>query len=295
MKLALAAVSALALAAHSSPARADAAKDVDAALRAHLKTFGNDTIAGLTTDGKVLIENTEQPPSEAFNYGVDLLDNFSGSQSIALGPTTIVVVGDGHAAWFHARATIKYKEVVGEGVDDWAKPRTLRISGIAVSDGGWKIARIAYTTPEDDKDMIELAGYADPPIRPASGPPTRTGDDAITTAAAAWFPGGLVAGASSGAKLVANGTAPSEFGADRAAALKLAKSWDRLKLGATAIAATRFGDVALVRATVRLPVKPKHPNATGPLAAEMTLYAIVVAEGGGWRWVSLDWTARILK
>jgi len=285
-------------------ARADARADVEAAVRAHLKTFGAaetaatnesvtrggaDPITGLAPTALVYLNKDTAKADEPFNFGVDLTGNFSGSASIKIEKMTVVVADGGHAAWFHVRGTLKYKEVVGEGIDDWAKPLPVRVSGALVDDHGWKIVRVAYTAPIEDKEMIASAGYHDPPLSPASGAPAHTGDAAIGKAVDAWFPGGLVAAA--GAQtIVANGTAPGERGDDRAAALKLAKAWDKLKLGATEVDAVAFGKLGFVRVVVRLPVKPAKGKT--PIAAEMVLHAVVADEGGTWRWQSLNWGGR---
>src|SRR5207248_6374595 len=130
---------------------------------------GGDPIVGMAKTGVVDLDKVETNAADANNFGVVLTGNWSGSGSIKLGAITIVVDDTGRAAWFHGQATLEYKEIVGEGIDDWAKPKALRVSGVMIDDGGWKIARIAYTTTVLDKDLIELAGDKDPPLRPASG------------------------------------------------------------------------------------------------------------------------------
>ena len=224
-----------------------------------------------------------------------LVGNYYGEPSLKLTAPILVVGPTGHEAWFHTRATFKYKEYTGEGITGWARPADVRITGVLVDDGGWKVARIAYVTPRPDKDLVASAGYQDPPLTPASGPPRHSGDEAIARAVDGWFKAqggaGFVASAGAG-DLAASGTAPAELGASRAAALKLAKAWDRLKLGATEIDATALGSLAFVRGTVRRPVKTPKAATKGPLAAPLTLFAVVVDEGGAWKWRSLAWTGR---
>ena len=57
----------LALAGH---ARGDARTDVEAAVRAHLKTFGADPIVGLAPTALVYLNNDVAKADEPFNFGV---------------------------------------------------------------------------------------------------------------------------------------------------------------------------------------------------------------------------------
>lgn len=280
----------------AATAHADPRTDAEAALRAHLASFATDPLTpAMAASNKAYVDSTASDGEDVRNWGTYLVGNYVGDPAFKLAAPTLVVDPSGHAAWFYLRATFKYREVVGEGITAWAKPVEVRLTGVLVDDGGWKVARIAYATAMPDKDMIAHAGYQDPPLAPASGSPRHTGDAAIAQVVDGWFKGrggaGFVAGAGTG-DLAANGTAPAELAANRAAALKLAKAWDRLKLAPTEVDATAFGGLGFVRVTVRLPVKPTRPAAKGPHAAELTLFAVVVDEGGTWKWRALDWTAR---
>ncbi len=87
-------------------------------------------------------------------------------------------------------------------------------------------------------------------------------------------------------QLVASGTAPVEYAAGAGAA-KLAAAWDKLGMRAVAIEAETFGAIGIVRAGVQLPVKKR--------GAPMVLYAIAVADGATWRWVSLQFATELAK
>ncbi|MCX5743957.1 MAG: hypothetical protein NT062_15815 [Proteobacteria bacterium] len=283
---------ALALVALAGSAHADVRAQVEAAIRAHGTSFGKSPIVGVAKAGLVYLDADEEKPDNATSFGNNLLLNFASSPGGAtIGALTIVVDEPAKVAWFQAPATIKYKEYVGEGITGWAKPRAVRMSGLLVDDGGWKLARVIYTNSIADKDLVDSAAYEDPPLKPADGPAKLTGDAAIAKVAETWFApsGGFGKGASTTPTIVVNGTAPSEFAAGSAAAMKLARSWDLLKLGAVTIEATAFGTMGFVRAKVRLPVKKGKTT----LATDLTLYAIVVDEGkSGWKWQSINWSSR---
>ena len=99
---------------------------------------------------------------------------------------------------------------------------------------------------------------------------------------------GFVKAASANPKIVANGTAASEFAPGAPAALKLAKAWDKLAFGAESIDAATFGTgkIGLVVAKVLMPTK----KGKATIAVDLTLYAIAVDEGGTWKWQSINWS-----
>jgi hypothetical protein len=117
---------------------------------------------------------------------------------------------------------------------------------------------------------------------PASGAPKLTGDKKLAGVVAGWFSTGFAPNAAKKGMLIASGTSPTEVKSG-AGATTLAKSWDKLKLGATAVDAQLLADgkVGWVTADVMLPRK----NNKG--AVSMKLAAIVVPDGDSWRWVSL--------
>jgi hypothetical protein len=274
-------------------AHGDARADVEAVVQAHVKSVGAPAIAGMTADGLIIVDSERIEPKYGDNFRSWVSGgNFSDNASLKLGALTVVVDEAAKTGWFHAPATLKFKEYVGEGIDAWAKPRPLRINGIVVNDGGWKIVRVVYTSTITDKDLVESAAYEKPLLAPVTAAPKHVTDNALAKAADTWFANGggagFVKGASASGKLVANGTSATEFAASAAAALKVAKGWDKLKLGAESIEAAMFGDgkIGLVIAKVRLPTK----TGKAMLAVSMTLYAIAVEEGdSGWKWQSINW------
>lgn len=274
-------------------ARADARADVEAVVQTHVKSLDAASLAGMTKDGLLIVDSERIKPEYGDSFRSFVSGgNYAGSASLKLGTLTVVVDEAAKSGWFHAPATMKFKEYVGEGITGWAAPRPLRISGIVVNDGGWKIVRAVYTSTITDKNLVESAAYEDPPLSPVTGAPKHVAEHALAKAADAWFAngggGGFVKAASPNPKIVANGTSSTEFATGGAAALKVAKGWDKLALGAESIEAVTFGSgkIGLVIAKVRMPTKTGKKT----LAVSMTLYAIAVDEGeAGWKWQSINW------
>lgn len=276
-------------------ARADARAEVEAVVQTHVKSIEAASLAGMTKDGLAIVDSERIKPEygDSFRSWVSG-GNFAGSASLKLGALTVVVDEAAKTGWFHVAATMKFKEYVGEGISGWAAPRPLRISGIVADDGGgWKIVRAVYTSTITDKNLVESAAYEDPPLPPVTAAPKHATENALAKVADTWFANGggagFVKGASANPKIVANGTSTAEFASGAAPALKVAKGWDKLKLGAESIEAVTFGSgkIGLVIAKVRMPTKKGKTM----LAATMTLYAIAVDEGdGAWKWQSINWT-----
>ena len=68
---------ALALVALAGSAHADAKADVEAAIRAHAKSFGKDPIVNMAKAGLVFLDGDEQKPDTAGSFGNNLLMNFA--------------------------------------------------------------------------------------------------------------------------------------------------------------------------------------------------------------------------
>ena len=197
-----------------------------------------------------------------------------------------VIVADAAAGtgWF--RGTLVYKITnVQVGLDGGTLK--LPVSGVVVRDGagGWKIAALIVTDPLADRDLIARATRRKLALSTAA--PKLAGDAALAKEVAGWFATGFTGKGAGGAPRYALGTAPGELGV-AAAADKLAASWDKLKLAATAIDARAFGPLAFVRAEVQLPLKK------GGGAAPLVLGAIAVREAGSWRWVGLQWATPLV-
>jgi hypothetical protein len=179
------------------------------------------------------------------------------------------------AVWFHG--VVKAVYVSDEPDTFLAAP--VRLSGIAVDDGGWKIAAIAWSRAIPDAELFKQAHA------PGSPPPS-VPDVAAAKVVASWLRGGSIAkDVASSPLVIANGTAPNEI-AQGAGAAKLAKIWDTLKMtpGPFSFEAKQVGTVAFVKAPVAL--KGKKPGT----AITMWLGAVLVEEYPTWRWVSLSFT-----
>lgn len=252
-----------------SSAAADTRATVAGAVRDHIDVSSD----GVAPKAKVLIRG-------AWSTGDVVRDLYSlegDPQSLfesALGKLDIVVDDARGFAWFHGGATFTR---MGEGA--MSADTKVRIHGIATKDAKWKIVAIGYTEGIDDELMLETAGK----LKLAA--PTTTvyeGDAATAKTFAGWFSTGLASQAGKG-NVIANGTAASEVGAGPAA-IKLARAWDKLKLGVYKVSATTFanGEIAFVRAAVAWRAKK--------ILVPMVVSAVVVKEAGAWKWVSLNFT-----
>jgi hypothetical protein len=196
---------------------------------------------------------------------------------IKLVPGAVTSGFAGDVGWFQA----PYTEVVS-GEDEDGKASTqksaYRIGGVAVKVGkGWKIAAAMYVATMTDKELLATGATSMP-----KGDPTLSGDAKVAGVVAGWFKTGFAPAAAKTGTLIASGTSAPEY-AQGAAATKLVQRWDRLKLAAVSVDAKLLagGKVGWVTVDVRLPRKG------GKGAVSMQLVAIVVPDGGSWRWVSL--------
>jgi hypothetical protein len=187
---------------------------------------------------------------------------------------TIAAGGDATLGWFQAPFT-----VIVTGDDPDGKPSkpdksAMRMGGIVV---GSEIVAAVYVRPISDKDLLKGTGGT-----PATGSPKLTGDQKLAGSVASWFSTGFAPAAAKKGTLIASGTSAAEFKSGTAA-VTLAKSWDKLKLGAISVDAKLLGGgkIGWVTADVTMPRK------SGKGAVEMKLVAIVVPDGDSWRWVSL--------
>lgn len=193
-------------------------------------------------------------------------------------PGTVISGSDGGIGWFLAPYTAVLEGENPEGGPSKPDKRNMRLGGIVTGSGSsWEIVAAMYVNTISDKKM--LAGTSG---KPASGAPKLTGDKKLAGVVAGWFATGFAPNAAKKGTLIASGTSPTEIKSGAGAAT-LAKSWDKLKLGATAVEATLLedGKIGWITADVLLPRK----NNKG--AVSMKLAAIVVPDGDSWRWVSL--------
>jgi hypothetical protein len=185
--------------------------------------------------------------------------------------------------------------VVGEKGDECTHRTndraTWRLSGVALnacevtgftSKCAWKIAAVMWSRAVPDSALGSDA--------PSAGAGTRETGDAVDAATAleGWFANGLIAkNMSSSAMVSANGTAPGAI-VQGAAAARLAKVWDGLKMKVTIVGGKQWAvgsnwdAIAFVRGEVRTQAQRQKP------AVAMRLGAVLVEEHDAWRWVSLS-------
>lgn len=181
-------------------------------------------------------------------------------------------------AWFQVPYTAKLTGDVGDGPS--TSTIAMRTGGILVKKGKrWEIVAQMYSQLVSDKELLAGTGG-----KPASGAPKLTGDTKLAGAVAGWFTSGFAGAAAKSGTLIASGTGSSEFKSG-AAATQLAASFDKLKLGTTAVDAKLLanGAIGWATATVMMPRK------NGKGAVEMRLAIVAVPDGEGWRWVSFQY------
>lgn len=229
-----------------------------------------DDMVVMLPDGSQLSQNQK---IELFDVGWNL--DMGTDKGLA------ITVENTHA-WFHGPASATRWIDGGKSSQDIP----LRVNGIAIKDGkSWKIAALAIAKTITDKELFKLAKTKG--MKHHTGKPKLSGVEAISKVVAKWFPGGLAKDQATGVSHAA-GTAPTETGTG-AAALKLAKAWDTLKIAAMSVQAATFDDdkVGFVIIHVTLPV----PGST--LAAPMSLAAVIVRDGSSWKWRSLSFATSL--
>jgi len=285
-------------AAANGVAYADDTKDVDAAIRAVIdgeqpwadsSTSSNKTPTQYSKlAGAYMLGPSGATVTDEEGLGAELHDIAPGNAPLGgirwkLGALTVAVDGKRGFAWFQAPVTLAL-EFWWQGPDNPRATDSLRASGVLVKDSkGWHLVALALSRQLPDKVLFRGAKDT-----LATGDPT-VDDSALAKRAAAWFgKGGLARGKTTGATVIASGTAPAEYATGKAAG-KLVTAWDKLGMRVKSIEAKMFaGDaVGVVRAEAQLPVKK--------LGAPMALYAIAVTEEGTWRWVSLQFATELAK
>lgn len=240
-------------------ALADAKKDVEKKVRRELTpALGTD----MPADSRILVNGYRTGASSAASEVWDIHGHYSGNPTEKVVKLAVTVDEARGFAWFHALAKL-------QGIP-------VRLHGLAKKEAaGWQLAVTSYTWAAADKDLAENAKEV-----PASK--VRQGGDAeLAKVGLEWFQNAALA-AAAGPKPIANGTAEREY-ATGAAAVKLAASWDKLKMQPLAVDGWSYGDYGVVRAKVALPIPKKTTSAV------LILTAVVVKEAAGWRWVSLNW------
>jgi hypothetical protein len=265
----------------STLAHADAKQDVGTLVAKVVRASGQDKQgSGAALLAKNALIVTDSGADTALPRSSPLFGPDSGEAKLEPGTPTLVVDDAHHYAWFHVVVDGSYVvELYAEhGPNRERSHSKLRVSGIAIDDHGWKIAALMFTNAISDKFLFQ--GTQPNFIRPA-----KLGASSAKPAADAlvhWiYEGTLAARAAKSPTLAANGTAPAEVAAG-AAAVKLARGWDALKMWTSDVEATTFADgaVAFVHGSVYLP----RPDG----GVQMLLGAVLVRTDDGWRWTCLN-------
>ena len=212
-----------------------------------------------------------------------LFPGFDGA--VQLAPKAGIVSADGNVAWFQ----IPYTAITTPApAPQDVGQMPMRTGGIALKQSdGWHLAAIGYTGLISDHELFTQRPHPDWFDAKDFTTVDVKGDDKLAReVVASWFSTGFAAHAGPTDRLIVSGSSEPEH-ARGAAALSLVKRWDKLGIRPWQIDAERIGDgkLAFVAATVLLPIKgPSH-------SAPLVLFAVLVQEGDGWRWVSLQYGA----
>ncbi|HEY4239550.1 MAG TPA: hypothetical protein VGM88_07025 [Kofleriaceae bacterium] len=180
-----------------------------------------------------------------------------------LGAITVVV--DGEQAWFEAPLEIK-----------GPKFHAMHVAGIAAHGAaGWTIQWLNVGWAIPDRSLRDY-----PVLAPAIAMKPADAKDELGKAVVSWFTTKSLAKHAASGTVLAGGSAPEELASD-AAALKLAASWDKLKLVSPLI---RTGDTpGVATVTVWMPLGAERDG-----VAQFVLTVYAVKEAGAWKWRSLQ-------
>jgi hypothetical protein len=271
-------VAIIVLCATAAIAHADAKKEVESLVRTEATTILDPDAAHAPRIDAVEI----YPTTMMGNMRMGMYGGFADNIVHAVDKLTVVVIGK--VAWFHAVVVGSYQLAHCNATgDDCKKPTkeklTWRLSGVARDEKGWKLAAVMWSKAISDAELFKGA-VSDANIGGDAGEPPDP-----QKIVKAWFNGGSIAkDISSSAMATANGTAPGEIG-QGAAAGKLAKAWDELKMLEMGFSTKRWDTVAFVSGHVALPVKKKKGQ-----NVIMKLGVVLVQENGNWRWVSINFS-----
>lgn len=225
----------------------------------------------------------DRKPDDGVSWSELLFPGFDGDVKLVVKPG--LVSADASVAWFQVPFTaITTPAPAPEDVGH----TPMRSGGIAVKQkDGWHLAAIGYTFLISDHELFTQHPHPDWFDAKEFAKLDVKGDDKLAREViAGWFATGFAAHAGPTDRLIASGSSEPEL-ARGAAALKLVKGWDKLGIRPWQIDAERVagGKLAFVAATVLLPIK--GPSRCAPLV----LFAVLVQDGAGWRWVSLQYGA----
>jgi hypothetical protein len=213
-----------------------------------------------------------------------LANSFYGCQQVDIshkpGAITVGIDDAKGIAWFQAPYTAKFEAEDPDNGKHSKWSNAMRTGGILVKAGKqWQIVAQMYAQLVTDKRLLEGTGG-----KPASGAPKLSGNTKLAGVVAGWFSSGFANAAAKSGPIIASGTSSAEMGTG-AKATKLVASFDKLKLGATEIDATVLGNGAVGWVTAKVWM----PRKNGKGAVGMRLAVIVVPDGEGWRWVSMQY------
>lgn len=186
----------------------------------------------------------------------------------------------GDVGWFHVTLSSTKKDTDGTAPEK----RTLRVSALATrTKDAWSIHGVGYSEAVPD---AELASRRRAVVK-GEHKVILEGDTAIATTVAGWYKTGLAAQAGPSAQLVASGSAPGES-AQGAAALRLARAWDKLRIAPFDLRARRVdgGKAVWVQGSVMLPRKGKKL----PSVLQVTMVLVPDSKDATkWRWGALHY------
>lgn len=281
------------LGAVAGPAAADqrSAAAVDKLVRAHvaasitterafLATLIDD--AHITTPeggidiGALACTDEPDPCDASFNIYERASSIFGTYKYGALGKPAIYVDDANHVAFFQVAVKLSVDGSRGEEMDvDVRGKTTMRLTGMAVDQqGAWKIAAIAYAPSLPERRLLDEATR--PAIRHLA-PTTGVAKEVLS-----WV--GHFADHVSPKAIGASGTGPKELATKPAAIAQLARTWDKLPLDITYLAAVERGNAAFLWGTAARKV--------GAKAVELEPLILVEKEGASWKWIAISWVPR---
>jgi len=270
----------------SAPARADSRSTVEGLLKTLLlHTSEPARIAPtLRSDTIVVFDDTIARNATAD----DAATYFSSFAIKSTGAIKIEVDDKRHAAWFETVAAANTLDQAGDSCTS-DKPCAaikfkMHISGLALDEGGWKLAVIVLSMTVSDYELGQRAKQPGFESAPMPTQVATSGDSSLAAAVQDWIAGAKLGKTSASGTVYALGTAPDEI-ATAGAAAKLAAKWDKLKLAPNRIEAKALGGGAFgfAYAEVMWPVKPD-------MVFRLRFGTIAVREGNDWRWLTLDFS-----
>ncbi len=271
----------------AAPARADSRTTVDGLVKTLLLHTGEPVKIApvLRSDAIVVFDDTI-----ARNATADDAATYFGSFEIkSTGAVRVEVDDKRHAAWFETTANASTLDQSGDGCtgDHKAcKPTKFKmhVSGLALDEGGWKLAVVVLSMTVSDYELGQRAKQPGFESAPMPTSVATSGDSSLATAVQDWIASGKLGKTSASGSVFALGTAPDEI-ATGAAGARLAAKWDKLKLAPSRIEAKALagGAYGFAYAEVMWPVKPD-------MVFRLRFGTIAVRENNEWRWLTLDFS-----